>query len=86
MSVTTEPLTKEDLAILGLVCLPYKEIGARMGTTESCVKMHIHRLMTKLGVENRAALVVKIIVLELKLPSDMVYREFDNGGHDGNQN
>ena len=44
-----------------------KEIGAALGIEERTVKAHVARLMRKVGVQNRIALLSKTKRLDLKL-------------------
>jgi DNA-binding NarL/FixJ family response regulator len=51
-------LTKREREIASLVAagLGNKEIAARLGITLSTVKDHLHRILTKTGLSNRAAI------------------------------
>jgi DNA-binding CsgD family transcriptional regulator len=54
-------LTKRELEVLGLMVanMRNKEIGAALSITEGTVKIHVHHILSKLGVKSRAAAVAK---------------------------
>ena len=56
--------------------MPYKVISERTGMDSGAVSMGVTRLLAKFEVENRMALVVKLIKLGLVNIDQLVYREF----------
>jgi DNA-binding NarL/FixJ family response regulator len=53
--------TETELSIIKLLYLPNKVIGQRIGITGNGVTIRIQRLMDRVGVENRTALVIKAL-------------------------
>lgn len=55
------PLTPREREVLGLVAtgLPNKTIAARLELSEHTVKLHIHHVISKLGVHNRTEAALK---------------------------
>ena len=68
-----------DLGIIRRLCLPYKVIGEQVGMSSTTVDMRVARLLGKLGVENRTALVVKALELKLITLNQLVYRNYGDG-------
>ena len=54
-------LTRRELDILRLIAanLRNKEIGAALSITEGTVKIHVHNILSKLGVNSRAQAIAK---------------------------
>jgi len=54
-------LTPREREVLRLLAanLSNKEIGAALSITEGTVKIHVHHILTKLGVDSRAAAVAQ---------------------------
>ena len=56
----TEPLTARERQVVGVLSegKTNKEIGHRLRLAEGTVKVHLHRIYTKLGITNRTALAI----------------------------
>ena len=70
-------LTDKELELITQLCLPYKIIGQNMGVDGNSVRMRTSRLALKLGVENRASVIIKALKLGLITIDKLVYRSFD---------
>ena len=57
-----EELTKRQREIIGLAAagLKNREIAARLSITEGTVKLHLHNIYGKLGIDGRTALAVQL--------------------------
>jgi len=55
-------LTPQERRVAGLACrgLTNKEIARKIGISEGVVKLHLHRVYWKLGVEGRVGLKTKV--------------------------
>jgi two-component system, NarL family, nitrate/nitrite response regulator NarL len=55
-------LTGREQHVATLVChgLSNKDIAQRLGISEGTVKSHVHRILRKLGVQNRCALILAL--------------------------
>jgi DNA-binding NarL/FixJ family response regulator len=58
--VSPRVLTKREQEIVALVCvgLANKIIARRLGISEGTVKSHLNQIFRKLGVQNRATLII----------------------------
>jgi two-component system, NarL family, nitrate/nitrite response regulator NarL len=58
VSQPTDSLTSRERQIVRLVAggLPNKDVGRRLDLSEGTVKVHLHNIYRKLGVNNRTAL------------------------------
>jgi two-component system, NarL family, nitrate/nitrite response regulator NarL len=58
----TSVLSRREIDVVRAVAqgLRNREIGERLGIAEGTVKLHLHTIYTKLGVDGRTALVVKL--------------------------
>jgi two-component system nitrate/nitrite response regulator NarL len=56
-------LTPRERTIAGLACrgLSNKEIGREIGISEGVVKLHLHRVYRKLGVQGRTGLMANML-------------------------
>lgn len=70
-------LTKKQLELIKLICLPYKEIGNKLGLSQRAISMRITRIIAKLGVNNRATVVVKALRVGLITLDQLVYEDYD---------
>jgi DNA-binding NarL/FixJ family response regulator len=68
-------ITAHDLALIRQLCMENKVIAQNTRTSEQVVKNRVNRLATKLGVENRTAIVIKALKLGLLALSELAYRE-----------
>jgi DNA-binding NarL/FixJ family response regulator len=68
-------LTVGELALIKQLCLPNKIIAQNEKTSEQVIKNRISSLAERVGVDSRAAIVVKALKLGLVALSDLVYRE-----------
>lgn len=69
-------LTDSDLELIKQLCLPYKIICQNLEITEGALNMRVKRLLQRFGVENKRALIVKIIQIGLVSVNDFDYRIF----------
>ena len=69
-------VSEEDLALIRLLCLPYKIIGEKFGVPAATVNMRVTRLIIRFGVENRMAIVVKALKFGLVTVDQLVYRNY----------
>ena len=69
-------ITDKDLKLIKQLCLPYKIICPNLGISPEALRLRVARLMDKLGVENRTALVVKVIKLGLVSMDEFQIQEF----------
>ncbi len=72
-------LTDFDLELIKSLCLPDKVIGGMLGVSPKAVSMRITRIAVKLGVENRTAIVVKMLELGLITTGQLLYRSYGVG-------
>lgn len=72
-------ITDKDLELIKQLCLPYKIACQSLGIGENTLRVRVHRLMSKLGVETRTALVTKAIKLGLVSINDLPIGEYDRG-------
>lgn len=79
LALRSYKLTDKDLALIRQLCLPYKIISQDAGVSDIVTKKRVGRLAAKLKVENRAAIIVKALKLDLVTIDELTYREFDNG-------
>ena len=77
LAYTMGTLTNPDLELVKLLCLPDKVIALEIGISYSAVSMRITRIATKLGVENRTAIVVRALELGLVSIDQLVYRNLN---------
>lgn len=70
-------LTDSDLELIKLLCLPDKIIGERLGISRAAVSMQLTRISAKLKVENRTAVVVKALGLDLVSIKQLDFRSFN---------
>lgn len=61
-------LTRRESEVARLVAqgLPNKVVAGQLGLREGTVKIHLHNIYTKLGVSNRTALLLTVLVNEQK--------------------
>jgi len=69
-------LSDADLELIKQLCLPYKIICQNLEITEGALNMRVKRLLQRFGVENKRALIVKIIQIGLVSVNDFDYRIF----------
>ncbi len=69
-------MTDRELELLPLLCLPYKIIGQHIGMDSGTVSVSITRLLAKFKVENRMALIVKLLKLDILNIDQLTIREF----------
>lgn len=74
--VNGHSVTAKEAELFPLLCLPYKVISERTGMDSGAVSMGVTRLLAKFEVENRMALIVKLLRLGLVNIDQLVYREF----------
>ena len=72
----TEELSIDEVALLENLCLPYKLICQDLDIKPEALRHRIFRLMEKMGVENRTALVVKSLKLGIININQLKVREF----------
>jgi ATP/maltotriose-dependent transcriptional regulator MalT len=55
------PLTDRERSIADLACggLSNREIARRVGVSEGVVKLHLHKVYQKVGVQNRLKLILQ---------------------------
>jgi DNA-binding NarL/FixJ family response regulator len=70
-------LTEKDLELIRQLCLPYKVISQNTGTHIITIRLRAIRIARKLGVENKASIIVKALRLGLITLDELVCREFD---------
>lgn len=69
-------ITDKDLELIKQLCLPYKIICQNMELNQGTVRLRVKRLISKMGVESRTALVVKAIKLGLVSIDELPMREY----------
>lgn len=69
-------ITDKDLELIKQLCLPYKIACQNLGIKQGALKIRVHRLLGKMGVETRTALVIKAIKLELVSIDELSLREY----------
>jgi len=69
-------LTDSDLELIKQLCLPYKIICQNLEINEGALNMRVKRLLQRFGVENKRALIVKVIQTGLVSVNDFDYRIF----------
>jgi DNA-binding NarL/FixJ family response regulator len=64
-----EPLTPREIEVLQLLAegLSNKEIGSRLGISESTAKFHVNAILSKLGAQGRTDAVVRAVRMGLVL-------------------
>ncbi len=64
-----EPLTPREIEVLQLLAggLANKEIGSRLGISESTAKFHVNSILGKLGAQGRTDAVVRAVRMGLVL-------------------
>lgn len=69
-------LTDSDLELIKQLCLPNKVISQSLGISPAAVSMQVARISVKLGVENRTAVVVRALELNLITIDQLMYRNY----------
>jgi hypothetical protein len=69
-------ITNGDLELIKQFCLPHKIIRQNMNLTKGALDMRTKRLMDKMGVENRTALVVMALKLGLVTIDELSVRTY----------
>ena len=72
-ALLVEPLTPREIEVLQLLAegLSNKEIGSRLGISESTAKFHVNAILSKLGAQGRTDAVVRAVrmgLVMLRLP------------------
>uniref|UniRef100_A0A6H1Z7Q7 Uncharacterized protein n=1 Tax=viral metagenome TaxID=1070528 RepID=A0A6H1Z7Q7_9ZZZZ len=67
-------LTVDDIELIKQLCLPSKIVSQNLSV--GGIRMRTFRLAGKLGVENRASIIVKALKLGLVSLDELTYREF----------
>ena len=68
-------MTESDIELVKKVGLPQKLACEQLGLSYVAFKARMSRLMTRYGVENRAALAIKAIKTGILSPEDFEVRE-----------
>ena len=55
------PLTEKQFQVVQRICYTNKVIARELGTTDTAVRMVFKRLFDRTGVDNRTALLVKLL-------------------------
>jgi len=68
--ISLASLTERERQIMNLVSegLPNKEIGLRLNLTSGTIKVHLHNIFAKLGINNRSALTALAVHHRYKIP------------------
>ena len=69
-------VTDSDLELIKHLCLPDKVVSQVLATSHVAVRRRISRVGIKLGVENRTAMIVKALKLDLITIDQLVYRDY----------
>lgn len=69
-------LSDSELELVKQLCLPHKIVCQNLGINEGALNMRVKRLAQRFGVENKRALIVKIIQLGMVPVNDFDYRVF----------
>lgn len=69
-------MSESNLELIKLLCLPDKIICQHLQISSAAVGMRIARISAKLGVENRTAIVVKVLELGLVNIDQLVRRDY----------
>lgn len=70
-------ITDSEMGLIIQLGLPNKIISQNLGISAMAVGMKINRISTKLGVENRTAIIIKALRLSLITIDQLVFREFN---------
>jgi len=71
-----DKLTDSDLELVKQLCLPDKIIAENLGVSHLVIRQRITRICIKFGVENRRAVIVRALELDLISLDQFVYRDY----------
>lgn len=72
-------LSDDEFQLLKQLCLPNKVVCQNLKINSGALRMRVARLLVKVGVENRRALIIKALRLRLVTVSSFMCREFRVG-------